>query len=152
MKRKWFYAWIPVIVWMMIIFYFSHQPAQQSSELSTGVTKLMTEMINYLIPKLEIDYTSYTFYIRKLAHIFVYFVLGCLLIRAFERRFKITYKQIISAFLICLLFAISDEVHQLFVPGRSGEFRDVVIDTIGATFGIIIYLLRFKIIVMISPK
>lgn len=45
------------------------------------------------------------------------------------------------ALLICVLYAISDEVHQKFIPGRSGEVRDVIIDTAGASVGISVYLL-----------
>ena len=48
-------------------------------------------------------------------------------------------KAVVLSFIICLLYAISDEVHQTLIPGRSGEVSDVILDTIGASIGILIY-------------
>lgn len=58
---------------------------------------------------------------------------------------KNTY-QISIALAICISYAISDEVHQLYVPGRSGEVRDVIIDTAGASLGILSYVAIRKVI------
>ena len=49
------------------------------------------------------------------------------------------YKAMALTFVICVLYAITDEYHQTFVAGRSGELRDVVIDSLGALLGILIY-------------
>ena len=51
------------------------------------------------------------------------------------------YRSMSLAFFICVLYAISDEVHHYFIPGMSGEVRDVNIDTAGASVGIGVYLL-----------
>jgi len=48
------------------------------------------------------------------------------------------YKGIKLALLICILYAVSDEVHQLFIPGRGGQFKDVIIDSAGVLVEIII--------------
>lgn len=133
-------AWLPVILWMSVIFYFSHQPADKSSELSDQVSNLILN----LILMLDIKYTQYMFYIRKIAHFVTYFVLGFLMLRAFYLRKNFKNKHVLFAFMICLLYAISDEIHQLYIPGRSGEIRDVVIDTVGAVCGIYFYLLIKK--------
>ena len=53
---------------------------------------------------------------------------------------------------ICLLYAASDEIHQLFVPGRSGEVRDVMIDFSGAVLGIALSMLVFLLICRIKKK
>ncbi len=53
---------------------------------------------------------------------------------------------------VCLLYAASDEIHQLFVPGRSGEVRDVMIDFSGAVLGIALSMLVFLLICRIKKK
>ena len=52
--------------------------------------------------------------------------------------------------LLSLLYACTDEIHQIFVPGRSAQFRDVLIDTLGASFGIIITYLTIKLFTKIK--
>ena len=82
-------------------------------------------------------------YVRKLAHFTIYAVLGILvynLIAAYGvKRIKVVF---LSA-LICLVYAISDEGHQVFVPGRAGQVRDVFIDFGGALLALLITYLLF---------
>ena len=78
--------------------------------------------------------------IRKLAHFFAYMFLGLLIYFAYQGNYAVAFTLTIS-----LLFAITDEVHQLFIPGRSGEMRDVLIDVGGAAFGLIILRLINKL-------
>jgi VanZ family protein len=54
--------------------------------------------------------------------------------------------------LICYLYALSDEFHQLFVIGRSGEFKDVIIDTLGSILAIIIFKNKMKSVPMYNLK
>lgn len=75
-----------------------------------------------------------TFFVRKLAHFFVYFVLG-VLVYILLKEFNVS-SIIIYSFLLCYLYAVSDEIHQFFIPGRSMEFRDTIIDGCGAFLGI----------------
>lgn len=63
-----------------------------------------------------------------------------------------SYKGILLALLICILYAISDEIHQIFVPGRSGEIRDVVIDSSGSSTGILVYSIVSQIIERMNRK
>jgi len=56
------------------------------------------------------------------------------------------YRGIIAALLICVLYAASDEIHQLFIAGRSGEVRDVLIDSAGASIGIGIWMVVARIL------
>jgi VanZ family protein len=49
------------------------------------------------------------------------------------------YRSILLALLLCILYAISDEVHQIFIPGRSGEIRDVIMDIVGSSVGVLGY-------------
>ncbi|QCX34380.1 VanZ family protein [Caloramator sp. E03] len=69
---------------------------------------------------------------------FVYLVLGILLLNALRRNDVIRNNSIVI--LICVLYAISDEFHQVFVPGRGPNIRDVFIDSTGTLVGILIYL------------
>ena len=63
------------------------------------------------------------------------------MINALRRSGVYGYRSIVLALLICVLYVISDEVYQLFVPGRGGQVKDIIIDSAGATVGIGVYLL-----------
>ena len=79
--------------------------------------------------------------LRKVIHATVYFVLAFFIMILINIIFD--YKHYILGFiitlLICIIFASSDEIHQLFVAGRTGQLVDVVIDSIGALIGILFY-------------
>lgn len=137
-------AWILVIVWMGVIFYLSHQSASTSSELSTGITVIIVDFIQQIVPLMQYKTSGFTFIVRKGAHLFAYFILGFLVIRAILKSVGLNVFNATIALLICVLYAISDEVHQLFIPGRSGEVRDVLIDSVGAILGIGLYLILAK--------
>jgi VanZ family protein len=140
-KRKKVLAWILVLVWMTIIFYFSSQPGEKSSEISSGFVEVVVEIAEKVVPNTapNLDYNNLHLHIRKQGHFFMYFVLGILTINALTKM-GVKGKRIIwISLLICVAYAITDEIHQLFVPGRSGEVRDVLIDSIGASIGIIFY-------------
>jgi len=128
-----------VVLWMSLIFYFSHQPATQSNGLSTGITERIIEMVERLAPKIDFDIRSMNHLIRKNAHFFIYLVLGLLLSNSLKNSKVEDRKGFIFALLISILYAISDEVHQLFVPGRGGQAKDVIIDSMGSLLGIILY-------------
>lgn len=78
-------------------------------------------------------------FFRKYAHLFIYMFLGILLKNAMTYSGIYGIHGIVIAFLICFIFAVSDEIHQLYVPGRTALVMDVVIDSIGAFIGITIY-------------
>ncbi|WP_257348292.1 VanZ family protein [Pseudalkalibacillus decolorationis] len=132
---------IAVILWIALIFYLSHQPATMSNELSTGITEVIVKTVEKVIPNMDFDIRGFNHIVRKNAHFFAYLVLGLLVINALRRSELYGYRSIGLALLICVIYAISDEVHQLFIPGRSGEIRDVLIDSTGASVGIGVYLM-----------
>ena len=70
---------------------------------------------------------------------------GILIINLFKSFELFNYKTILLAILLCFLYACSDEIHQLFIKGRSCEVRDILIDTIGSLSGISVYYLFSKI-------
>ena len=134
-------SWLAVILWMAFIFYLSAQPATQSSELSLGITEFIADIIEVITPFVEIDNSTLHLYIRKLAHFFAYFTLTILLLNALKISGATFYSCIVWALSISVIYAILDEVHQLYVPGRVGNVRDVVIDSAGAVVVIVVYLL-----------
>lgn len=138
MKRK-VLPWLLVILWMALIFYLSHQPATKSNGLSKDATEIIVETVAKIAPKVDINKRSFNHIIRKNAHFFAYLVLGILVANGLRSSGVIGYKAISFALLICVLYAISDEVHQLFVPGRGGQVKDVLIDSAGAVVGIGMY-------------
>ena len=127
---------ILVLVSMITIFLFS----SENGELSDSTSKNVTEAIT--IKNSESFYDNNIFIIRKVAHLTEYAVLGFLLLNLFYK--KITYKEILICILIATLYACSDEIHQLFVEGRTAKLLDVLIDTIGASIGSIFYYLIYR--------
>lgn len=117
-----------VLIWMVVIFCFSNQVSDSSTKLSDGVIRNTICKVN---KDCKIDY--YVTPVRKSAHFCVYLILGLLVMNYFN----IKKKYIIYSLIICLLYSISDEVHQMFISGRSGEVLDVLIDTFGSFMGII---------------
>lgn len=129
-KLKYF---IPAICWMIFIFIMSHTNGNDSSSQSNFIAKLILEFIN-------IDHNTLTFMIRKIAHMSEYAIL---LLFIYYGLYKTsTYKYLLSTtLLITFIYACSDEIHQLFIPGRSGQLIDVLIDTSGALIMILIIYL-----------
>src|SRR5574344_195640 len=115
-----------VIIWMIVIFIFSNTPATKSTKESDVVVKGIVYIFNY---KGDIEVLVKP--VRKLAHFTIYLILGLLVINACR---YYNPKDIIKlSILICMLYACSDEIHQLFIMGRSGEVLDVMIDTLGSS-------------------
>lgn len=138
--------WMAVILWMMLIFALSHQPASDSGEISSGITKFVIEAVGQIMPMAEADFDLFEHIVRKNAHFFIYLVFGILVVRAFTKSGVNSSKAIGSAIVICVLYAMSDEFHQLFIAGRSGEIHDVLIDGWGAVAGIVLYWLTGKML------
>ncbi len=131
-----------VILVMAFIFCQSALPAAASEMESDGISRFLAQLLNA-------DVDRVTFFVRKAAHFTEYLVLGLALLAAarevLRRRARAFWKTAPAAFLaawgIGTLYAVSDEVHQLFVPGRSCEARDMVIDSCGVAAGVLIGLL-----------
>ncbi|WP_243441148.1 VanZ family protein [Dethiobacter alkaliphilus] len=137
-------SWLAVFLWMGLIFYLSHQPGEASAALSSGVTDVIFRTV---VAVFNIDVAPgagdgmFHFWVRKSAHAFLYFVLAVLVIHALGRSGVVGRKAYLIAFLFCVFYAVTDEVHQLYVPGRSGEIGDVVIDSVGAAAGLVVFSL-----------
>ena len=140
-KTKKIITIILIILWMTLVFYLSNQISDESSKLSGGITKAILNFFNVLEGKTLEQQSAIETIIRKLAHYSIY-ALGGILILLHVNLYKIkTNKKVIISWLIGTAYAITDEIHQLFISGRSGEIRDVCIDSLGVITGIIIFLI-----------
>ncbi|AFM02094.1 putative integral membrane protein [Desulfitobacterium dehalogenans ATCC 51507] len=128
-------SWAAVLFWMGLIFYLSAQVASQSDELSQGIAERLFGVIAKIIPGVNGDFLLSNFVVRKSAHFLSYLMLGLLTTNALRRSGVKGVRHLVIAIGICVLYAISDEVHQLFVPGRSGQIKDVLLDSGGAIVG-----------------
>lgn len=97
-----------LIAWLIIIFLFSTLPGKGTpADFLTGVS-------------------------RKIAHFVEYAILMFLFYKVLRLFFKETFAQAILIGMVCsVIYAMSDEFHQLFVPGRFGTVKDVILDSFG---------------------
>ena len=136
-----------VLIWMIVIFSFSNQPAIDSSKLSDGfINKTIIKVYevfngNITKEKKEELISKYSYPVRKLAHFTVYFILG-MLVFIYLNNFIKNKSIIIYSLLICFVYACTDEFHQYFVDGRYCSFIDVLIDSIGSLISILFLHIR----------
>lgn len=150
MKRKRIVLCVLIMIWMIIIFLFSHQESTKSTMTSStvsskivkifpGLNKLSQEEKQFLVETIEP-------FLRKLAHYGIY-MMGGILICLFFTTYPLTdWKTILYSQLFGSTYAILDELHQYYIPGRSAEIRDVLLDSLGIITGIIGIMLIYKII------
>ena len=139
-------SFIVLILWMIVIFSFSSADANKSTGTSDKVITTMIEIkdkiTNNETPnnEKEIIVKNSSFYIRKLAHITEYLILGFLMFNLLKQ-YSVT--NIYYAIGLSILYSCTDEFHQLFISGRSGSIRDGLIDSIGILIGTYLYKLLF---------
>ena len=128
--------------------------SSQDGGVSAGTSRQFTEI---LLKTLGLECNDRTIeiinpVIRKVAHFSVYMLLGFLTMCTCETfKWQRVYKFDFST-MFAFVFACSDELHQRLVPGRSGEFADVCLDTVGAMIGVLIVLAIALICVQIKKK
>ena len=144
-----------LVIWMTVIFVMSAQPASDSSKTSG-------ELVSKVIDVIYSDFESFstekqltvtynvTFIVRKVAHFFEFFVLGLFsAMAAFTFKRGSTWFKAFASALFGVVYAVVDEVHQIFVPGRACRIFDMCIDSIGCicavvTVAIIIVVIKRK--------
>ena len=152
MKIKQSISIILVILWMLVVFSFSAQNGSKSSGISNKVAGKIIDIINLTNigeqEERQIKIEKIEPVIRKMAHLTIY-ILGGILIS--NMMFQLILKNSIKlkigiSAIFGIVFAITDEIHQLFVGGRSGRIQDVIIDSIGVIIGIVFFQIIRKII------
>lgn len=127
---------ILVLIWMIIIFIMSSFNATDSANQSNFIVNIISNILNIENVRLL------SLIIRKLAHFTEYLILGTLVINMFTKNnAKKTY---LLSILLCIIYAISDEIHQIFVPGRACQLKDILIDSVGSITGIYLFKLLKK--------
>ncbi len=145
-------SWIIVLLWMILIFRLSGQVAHKSNGLSLGITDFIINAFKSFWPGEAFDTGNLNHIVRKTAHFTAYLILGILSCNALKQSGVNGWRKPVLALGLCILYAASDEVHQLFVAGRSGQPLDVFIDSLGAAAGIGIYTLLGKYSIVRNKK
>ena len=137
------------LLWMLLIFHMS-SAVKDDSNAQSGVIcgflcEIFVEGYEEMPPAQQLQMQErFSFPVRKGAHLTEYTILGVLLTltaasyRAFETLPGMISCKGLIPLLIGFLYAVSDEIHQYFVPGRAMQARDVLIDTVGVLLGICI--------------
>ena len=144
-------SWLLVIAWMILIFTMSAQGRVESDRSSTGVSRMIASIFvrgwNDMTDAAQAEVIdSIHFWVRKAAHFSLYAILGVLSFIAISNHTSKRFPNALFAFVLCVLYAVSDEIHQYFTDGRSCELRDVLIDSSGAVVGILIIYLIFSLV------
>ena len=145
--------WILTILWMAVIFYFSNQPAEISKEESGKVLAKMN-----LISEDEIAVEGdnrisvLQRVIRKTAHVSVYFILGILITLSVINTMFSNLGSYLVSYILGTLYGISDEFHQMFIPGRGPGIRDVLLDSAGVLIGILVVAVSVELIIYRKRK
>lgn len=138
--------------WMLTVFLFSAQPAYESGRLSGSVAYRVVDTCNEwfgmeLTGEQIEQYAEYIDHpVRKGAHMAEYAVFGVLSFLFLAGYIKISGKSYRLSLFIAAVYAATDEIHQLFVPGRAGRLSDVCIDTAGAAIGLVFLFLILKFV------
>ena len=137
--RKFMIYWLPVLIWMACI--FSASSDRMSFQHSS---RIIGPFIRWLFPHLSNQAVGQcVFVIRKCAHLTEYAILALLLWRALRKPVKGDTRpwrgsEARLALVLVALYSATDEIHQLFVPGRQGSVWDVLLDTTGAAIGLLL--------------
>ena len=130
------FKYLLVVIWMVLIFYLSNQSGYISGNESSNI---IYNTLNFFYKLFHISNVNLNDIvniihnpIREVMHFLEYFILALLLINALGKKY-------IEIFMICFIYSITDEIHQLYVPNRSFQYLDLIIDGLGY-ISIIIFL------------
>lgn len=129
-------TWMPVILWMVVIF-------AASTDLGSAehTSRFLIPFLQWIHPAISWrTIMQIEFLIRKAAHLTEYAVLAILLLRALRTGAREMFaRHAVLVLVLAALYAATDEFHQTFIPSRTPSPRDVMIDTCGAAVGLAIY-------------
>lgn len=139
------------VYWAAYIYGLSAQTAEESSELSSGLTERILRFFylefDKLTPEVQQSLVDAMHSgIRKAAHMFLYAVFAALVYLFVRTYFEKRNTVAVISLGVCLFYSAADEYHQTLVAGRAGMARDVIIDLNGAIIGLLFLFLFFKCI------
>lgn len=145
---KKYIVWLLPVAVAAAIFYFSSQPGDDSSQLSSGFIQTILDAVSRItgvkVADMEHLISILSTPVRKGAHVTEYIVLYLSVAWAMYLSKLRGYRWTLTAMAVTFLYACTDEFHQRFVPGRAGRFTDVMIDCSGALILCILLLVRRK--------
>ena len=138
--------WLPVALWMLLIFLGS-----SDSRSGPRSSRIIGPIVRWVFPDIsEPALDMIVAVLRKVAHVLEYAVLAALVwrarrgpVREAERHWNGAHARF--ALLISVVYAVTDEMHQAFVPNRGPNLWDVVLDAAGAAFGLCVIWLYFRL-------
>jgi VanZ family protein len=146
--RSFLKYWLPVLLWMIFIFV-------GSTDLMSAehTSRFLVPFLRWLAPDIsDAAIATIQLFIRKCAHLAEYAILAAFLLRAFRKSQERLARATISAFILAVIYAAFDELHQASVPSRTASPYDVAIDTAGALVGLAIYWRTIRRASLRNPK
>jgi VanZ family protein len=122
--------WLPVLIWVTVIFFASANPDPYKALPYRWIEPCFSASSSY---------PSCAELVGRVLHISEYAVLALLTARAMFQHENVTLANLVLVLGLTELYALSDEIHQLFVPGRSFQLMDLGLDLFGGVIGLIIY-------------
>lgn len=146
-----FASWMMVVFTMIMIYCFSEEDATRSAQTSGSVVR---DVLESVMPKEEVTdelVKKYQIPFRKIAHFAIFMLLGF----CFENAYRYTIKSKIYitpilSFGCVILYAAFDEIHQGFIMGRGPSIRDVLIDSCGGFFGVVLFIAMTSVLKIIT--
>ena len=147
-------SFVPTILLLFLIFGFSAQDGESSGSLSFEISLFLVKLASPLLPAAMSEEVLFEraemihYFVRKAAHMTEYFLLALSLqlpLTAWFSKRLLPKLRILIGFTATVLFAVLDEFHQSFVPGRSGNFTDVCIDSTGALIASVCLLIFYSL-------
>ena len=150
-------SWIIVLIWAIVIFIMSSMNTNESNNSSkhviNNVVEKTVETTNGLgitdkhptENKMDQVIEKLNYPLRKAAHASEYFIFTILILIALKNSGVKGNKRFIIALVICFIYACTDEYHQTFVNGRTGQFSNTLIDTFGGFVSCLMYTFMMKV-------
>lgn len=144
-QRRYIRHWLLVLAWLLVIF-----GASSDSGSSNRTSRIIGPIVRFLYPQISEESLSWVVLaVRKAAHVTEYAILAVLVWRAIRASraapgWSWQPRDAAIAWGAATLYAASDEIHQLFVPSRTGQVQDVLIDSTGAALGLLAVFLCLR--------
>ena len=135
--------WLPPLLWASLVSIFS-----SDSFSSDKTSPVFLPLFQWLLPHATPERIhAFHYFIRKLAHFTEFFVLAMLLYRALRGRRGMCWHWRVAAWTLSLvlIYAVADEMHQQFVPSRSGAWSDSLLDFFGGCCAVALLYARYRI-------
>jgi len=150
-KGKGIIALCILLFLFVVMFLFSSQNGTGSSSLSMKVTRVIAKVTFFNYDDMTLSQQTFivkelNYFIRKVAHFMIYMIIGMCSYYILYALIENIRKKALVACVMCFVYALSDEIHQFFVPGRDFKVTDIIIDMFGVVIGMIMLRVLFIVI------